>query len=149
MKFRLKEIREKYDLTQRQLAKKLNISKSYYNYFETGERIIPIARLNEFCNLFHLTFDYVLGFSDNLIKPKNDFVIDNKIISNRIKAIRKSKNLTQKELAKILNTSQSTISSYEKGRTLILTAFLYEMCIKLNISADYIVGRSNVIKEIM
>lgn len=149
MKFRLKEIREKLDLTQRQMATKLNISKSYYNYFETGERIIPISRLNEYCNVFHLTFDYVLGFTEKLVKPKDNFVIDNKIISNRIKEIRIKRGLTQKELAKLVNTSQSTISSYESGRTVILTAFLYEMCTKLDISADYVVGRSNVIKRII
>ena len=146
LKLRFKEIREKYDLTQRQLAAKLNISKSYYNYFETGERIIPLVRLNEYCNLFHLTFDYVLGFTDKLTKPKQDYVLDTELISKRIKEIRKSKKLTQKQLAELLNTSQSTISSYESGKTVILTAFLYEMCTKLNISADYVVGRSNVIK---
>ena len=146
LKLRFKEIREKYDLTQRQLAMKLNISKSYYNYFETGERIIPLVRLNEYCNLFHLTFDYVLGFTDKLTKPRKDYVLDTELISRRIKEIRKSKKLTQKQLAELLNTSQSTISSYESGKTVILTAFLYEMCTKLNISADYVVGRSNVIK---
>ena len=40
MILRLKEIREKHDLKQRQMADKLKISKSTYNYFETGERII-------------------------------------------------------------------------------------------------------------
>ena len=69
-------------------------------------------------------------------------------VAENIKTIRKQKGLTQKQLAELINTSQSTISSYESGRTLILTAFLYEMCIKFNISADYIIGRSNVIKTI-
>lgn len=147
MKLRLKEIREKHDLTQRQLANKLHISKSYYNYFETGERIIPITRLNEYCNLFKLNFDYVLGLDEYPTIPKKKYLIDEKLVSQRIKEIRKSRKMTQKQLAVLLNTSQSTISSYESGKTLILTAFLYEMCIKLNISADYIVGRSNTIKR--
>lgn len=149
MKLRLREIREKHDLTQRKIAAKLHISKSYYNYFETGERIIPVVRLNEYCNLFKLNFDYVLGFDEYPTIPKKKYKIDEELISHRIKEIRKANNMTQKQLAKLLNTSQSTISSYEKGRTLILTAFLYEMCTKLNVSADYIVGRSNVLKKIM
>lgn len=147
MKLRLKEIREKYDLTQRQLASKLHISKSYYNYFETGERIIPIIRLNEYCNLFKLNFDYVLGLDDYPTITKKKYQINEELVSKRIKEIRKSRKMTQKQLANLLNTSQSTISSYESGKTLILTAFLCEMCIKLNISADYIVGRSNTIKR--
>ena len=49
----------------------------------------------------------------------------------------------------MLHTSQSTISSYEHGNTIILTAFLYEMCSKLNVSANYIVGKTNTIKIII
>ena len=149
MNFRLREIREKHDLTQRLLAKKLNISKSYYNYFETGERIIPVKRLNAFCNYFHVSFDYALGLSNNSIVSKKNFVINNKLIGVRIREIRLLNNLKQVDLAKLLNTSQSTISSYEKGNTIILTAFLYEMCTKLNVSADYILGKRNVIKTIV
>jgi transcriptional regulator with XRE-family HTH domain len=91
LKLRFKEIREKYDYTQRQLAEKLGISKSYYNYFETGERIIPLNRLNEYCNLFHVTFDYVLGFTDKLTKPRKKYELDTQLISKRLKEIRKSK----------------------------------------------------------
>ncbi len=146
MNFRLKIIREKRELTQRALAKELKISKSYYNYFETGERIIPIKRLNDFCNYFNVSFDYVLGLDDKSIVSKKNFVIDAKLIGTRIREIRLKNNLKQKELAKLLNTSQSTISSYEKGKTIILTAFLYEMCIKLHASSDYILGKRNVMK---
>ncbi len=146
MKLRLNEIREKHDLSQRKTAMKLGISKSYYNYFESGERIIPLARLNDFCNLFHVDFDYALGLSDNNIITKEIKSLDKKLIGTRIKEIRKKNKLTQRGLAKLLNTSQSTVSSYENGNTIILTAFLYEMCIKLNVSMNYIVGKTNTIK---
>ncbi len=146
MKLRLNEIREKNDLSQRKTAIKLKISKSYYNYFESGERIIPLTRLNDFCNLFHVDFDYALGLSDNNIITKEIKSLDKKLIGTRIKEIRKKNKLTQKGLAKLLNTSQSTVSSYENGNTIILTAFLYEMCIKLNVSMNYIVGKTNTIK---
>ena len=149
MKLRLKEIRQENKLTQRQLAKKLKISKSYYNYFETGERIIPVMRLNDYCNKFNVSFDYVLGFQEYPENPPKNYKIKPELISKRIKEIRKSRELTQKQLAELLNTSQSTISAYESGKTLILTAFLYELCTKLNISADYVIGRSNVINTII
>ena len=149
MKLRLGEIREKHDLSQRKTAIKLKISKSYYNYFETGERIIPLIRLNDFCNYFHTDFDYALGLSKHNIVTKELKKLDKKLIGTRIKEIRKKNKLTQNDLAKILNTSQSTISSYEHGKTIILTAFLYEMCTKLNVSANYIVGKANTIKTII
>lgn len=149
MNLRLGEIREKHDLSQRKTAIKLKISKSYYNYFETGERIIPIVRLNDFCNLFNVDFDYVLGLSNQNIITKKIKKLDKKLIGIRIKEIRKKNKLTQKDLAEILHTSQSTISTYEHGNTILLTAFLYEMCTKLNVSANYIVGKSNTIKTII
>lgn len=149
MELRLKELREKQELTQRKMAAKLGISKSYYNYFETGERIVPLKRLVEICNLYHLSLDYLLGLSDHNVVTKDKYKIKRDVISKRIKEVRKLNHLTQVALADLLNTSQSTISSYEKGNTLILTAFLYEMCKKLNVSADYIVGKTNTIKVIM
>ncbi len=148
MEMRLRELREKQDISQRQMAHILNISKSYYNYFETGERIIPLVRLNNYCNLFHLSSDYVLGITERSIVSKDKVKINSKLIGKRIKQIRKLHKMSQLDLAKLLNTSQSTISSYENGKTLILTAFVYEMSIKLNVSSDYIIGRSNTIKII-
>ena len=149
MKLRLHEIREKHDLSQRKTAIILKISKSYYNYFESGERIIPLSRLNDFCNLFHVDFDYALGLTEHNIITKELKQLDKKLIGIRIKEIRKRNKLTQKDLADLVNTSQSTISSYEHGNTMILTAFLYEMCSKLNVSMNYIVGKTNTIKTII
>ena len=149
MELRLRFIREKYDISQRKTAIKLKISKSYYNYFESGERIIPLPRLNDFCNLFHVDFDYALGLSKHNIVTKKIVNLDKKLIGKRIKEIRKKNKLTQKGLASILHTTQSTISSYESGNTMILTAFLYEMCSKLNVSANYIVGKTNTIKIVI
>jgi len=149
MKLRLNEIREKHDLSQRKASIKLKISKSYYNYFESGERIIPLSRLNDFCNLFHVDFDYALGLTQHNIITKELKNLDKKLIGIRIKEIRKKNNLTQSALAELLHTSQSTISSYENGNTIILTAFLYEMCSKLNVSMNYIVGKTNTIKMII
>ncbi len=149
MNLRLREIREKYDLSQRKTATKLKISKSYYNYFETGERIIPLSRLNDFCNLFHVDFDYALGLTKHNTVTKRLKKLDKKLIGIRIKEIRKKYKLTQNDLAELLHTSQSTISSYEHGKTMILTAFLYEICTKENISTNYIVGKTNTIKTII
>ena len=143
---RLRKTRENNYISQRKTAQKLKISKTYYNYFETGERIITIFYLNAFCNLFSTSFDYILGLTDFNVVTKKKYKINTEIVSKRLKQIRKLKKLTQKDMAKLINTSQSTISSYENGKSLILTAFLFEICSKLNVSADYIVGRSNTIK---
>ena len=128
------------------MAKLLNVSKTTYNYYETGERIITLKHLNDFCELFKVSADYVLGLTNTNIISKDKNEIDKVLVGQRIKVIRNTFKLTQNDLAKIFNTTQSTISAYENGKTLILTAFLLEMCKKYKISADYIIGRSNTLK---
>lgn len=139
----LRKVRESFELTQREMAKILNISKSSYNYFETGEYIIPLKHLNNFCNIFHVSMDYVCGLTKTNISTKNIINLNKKEIGKRLREIRNNHNLTQEQVANILNTSQSNISSYESGKTLILTAFIYNFAKHFNISLDYLTGRSN------
>lgn len=147
MAVRFKEIREKHELTQQQVANVLNISKTSYNYFENEERFIPLKHLNNYCNIFKVNMDYIFYLNNSILISKNNIKLDKKKIGERIKEIRQIKKLTQEQLAKIVNTSQSTISSYEKGKTMIITPFLYELCKRLDVSMDYITGRSNIIKS--
>ena len=66
--------------------------------------------------------------------------IDKSIIGNNIKYLRNKNDLTQYDLAKILNTSQSTISAYENGKTLVLTAFIFSLAKEFNLSIDKLCG---------
>ncbi|MBR3660984.1 MAG: helix-turn-helix transcriptional regulator [Bacilli bacterium] len=145
MFYDLKIIRESYELTQREIAKILKISKSSYNYFETGEHIIPLKHLNNFCNTFHVSMDFVCNLTKTNIVDNKKYKLKSNEIGRRLKMLRLKNKLTQKELANILNTTQSNISSYENGNTLILTAFLYNYAKYFNVSLDYLAGRSNTI----
>lgn len=138
---KLINIREDKELSQREMADILNISKSQYARWETGEQVIPLTHLNNFCNKFNYSMDYILNISSDLNNCKNIYVIDKKIIGSRIRELRISKSLTQEELARELNTSHSTISYYENGKTLILTSFAYQIALKYNMSIDWLCGR--------
>ena len=66
----------------------------------------------------------------------------NKIKSGqRLKGFRKENNLNQSKLANFLNTTFSTISSYERGINVINTNYLFTICSKYHISADYLLGK--------
>ena len=69
-------------------------------------------------------------------------------IGNNIKLLRKKNHLTQSDLAKILNTSQSTISAYENGKTLVLTVFIYSLATQFNLSVDMLCGRNKKTKKV-
>lgn len=139
---RLIEIRENNNLSQRDLASILNVSKSTYARWETQEQIIPLNRLVDFCNYFKVSMDYALNLSNENKYKKPISSLDRKLIGNNIKLIRKNFSLTQQNLADLLNTSHSTISAYEAGKTLILTIFAYQICLKYNISLDWLCGNN-------
>lgn len=149
MELRLRDTREKYDLTVRQMADKMKISKSYYSAFETGEKIIPLNHLINFCNLFHLSIDYALGIKDFNIAPEKHFVFKKEIYCERIRKLRKQHHLTEEQLAKMTKVKQPTLSSYETGHTIMPTETLYLLCKKLNVSADYMLGFTNTMNIII
>lgn len=139
MIFRLKEIREDNDLTQEDIGKLLSISRQNYSRWETEDKIIPLKHLSTLSNYYKIDFDYLTGLSKENNYQK--FRLNKEKIGNRLKQFRKGFNLTQKELAQVLNTTHSTISAYESGKTTILTIFAYEIAKKYNISMDWICGK--------
>ena len=137
---RLKDIRVENDLTQTQIAKILNTTQTSYNRWENSIELISLKKLTKVCNYFNTSMDYLVGINRNNIgNGKHDF--NYSIVGNNIKIFRKDNKLSQKDLATLLNTSQSTISAYEAGKTIILTAFALEIVKKYNISLDWLCGR--------
>ena len=61
-------------------------------------------------------------------------------ISNKLKELRKEKNLTQKELAKVLDISITCYAGYEQGYREPDIKTLKKLCIILDVSADYLIG---------
>lgn len=59
---------------------------------------------------------------------------------SRLKAIRKQRGLTQKELARRINKSVSAISSYESNVQMPPGDVLESLAYILNISLDYLIG---------
>ena len=140
---KLVEIREDLNIKQKDIAGVLGITQQTYSLWENGNKIIPLKHLFSLCNYYNISMDYALGLSNIRYYDVINDKIDKKIIGNRLKLFRKDNNITQEELASILNTTHSTISAYESGKTTILTAFAYEICKRYNISMDYLCGRIN------
>ena len=138
---RLISLREDADLIQNDMSEILKVTQSNYSRWETGKEIIPLKKLNMLCNHFSVSADYIMGLSKENRKV-NNIELDSVKIGLRIKEIRNKNNVTQVELAELLNTSQSTISAYESGKTLILTAFAVQICKKYKVSLDWLLGRT-------
>ena len=62
---RIKELREKQNITQASLAKKLNITRSAVNAWEMGISIPNVEKLVELSSLFNVSVDYLLGVNSS------------------------------------------------------------------------------------
>jgi len=63
-KDRLKIQRERLELTQDEMAKKLEVSRSTYSKWELGTMPDPVI-LKKIASFFNVSTDYLLGYSDN------------------------------------------------------------------------------------
>lgn len=139
---RLNELREERNLFQKDVAKLLNTSRSNYSTWELNTKFIPLKHLNNYCNIFNVSMDYVFYLSNSRGNTINKtYKLNKKIIAENLKKFISERNITQVELAKLLNTTQSTISSYINGKTLIITSFLYQIAKEYNLSMDEMCNR--------
>ena len=137
----IKKLREEQNKTQQEIADILGIARQTYNHYEIQENIMPLKHLNNLANYYNVSIDYLFELTKQ--KKYNNFQkeINIDLSKERLKAFRKEQKLTQVKLASILNTFHTVIVDYEHGRNLIATPFLYQICKKYNISADYLLGK--------
>ncbi|MBQ6885564.1 MAG: helix-turn-helix transcriptional regulator [Clostridia bacterium] len=62
----------------------------------------------------------------------------------RVRDLREDKDLTQAQIAKILNVYTTTYQRWERGETEIPSHIVKQLSIYYNVSADYILGLSDL-----
>ncbi len=63
-----------------------------------------------------------------------------KVFRERLKELRKCKNLSQKELAEVLQTNNSSVCDWECGRTEPNIETVARMAVFFDVSSDYLLG---------
>lgn len=66
------------------------------------------------------------------------------LFPQRLKMIRKSKELSQVELGKMIGSSRYAIVKYESGERYPDLATFETLCKKLDVSSDYLIGLSEI-----
>lgn len=64
----------------------------------------------------------------------------------RIRELREDRDLTQKQIGQLLNMSQTGYNQYEIGKNDIPTKILIQLADFYNVSTDYLLGRTDVMK---
>lgn len=137
---RLKALRIKNNLTQKEIAEVLDIKRSTYAGWELGTNIITLRKLVMLSNFYKSSIDYIVGMT-LCNRYVSDIKIDLHTIGNNLKSIRINNKKTQKEIAIFLKISVSSYTLYELGKILIPTKFIYKIAKKFNCSIDYILTK--------
>ena len=61
---RIKDLREDNDKTQQQIADYLNMHRTVYRRYESGDREIPVWAVIKLARFYKTTTDYILGLTD-------------------------------------------------------------------------------------
>lgn len=139
---RINDIREEYDLTQQELANIIGGSRVNISNWENDKEIPNIQRINKMVDHFHMSLDYMFYLSkDKTYDEIKKGTLDRKITGLRLKEFREENKLTLKTLASELNTTSSTLSAYETGKNMLLTAFAIQICKKYKVSMDWLYGK--------
>lgn len=64
-----------------------------------------------------------------------------------IRELREDHDLTQAEIANVLQTTQQVYSRYEKGQNALPIRHLLTLCEYYNVDADYILGKTTQKKQ--
>ena len=88
----LKSLRESYNnISQKDLAEKIGISRERYNQYETGKRNPDYETLISLAKFFNVTTDYLLGYTDNKSGTINN--TDNQLEDDDLKAFLKDSDM--------------------------------------------------------
>ncbi|CAG5161202.1 transcriptional regulator [Streptococcus pneumoniae] len=75
---RLKKLRKKEKLTQKDIATFLNISQPAYQQFESGKKKMNLETMEKLADYFNVSTDYLLGKTD-IPEPESDIDLDSAI----------------------------------------------------------------------
>ena len=118
-------LRSKYELSQTEFAKKLNISYALYKLFELEELPMSLEILNFTCNYFNVSLNYLLNLTNNPKSQNFQQEINYQYLRFCLVFIRKKNKFTQQALAKELKMSLTSLIRYENCISDIPITFLY------------------------
>lgn len=139
---RMKDIRTYFGNTQKELAGILGVSRSTYAGWENGLDAIILPKLNDFCNYYGVSLDYICGLTNTKKYDVINDKIDKSVLGNNLKETRTKNKHTQEKVANIINVNQSNYSKCELGKMYIHTYALIEFAKHYKVSIDWLCGKT-------
>jgi transcriptional regulator with XRE-family HTH domain len=134
----IKQLRQDRNITQQELGKIINKSRSTIAGYETKRKEPDYETLKKIAEYFNVSTDYLLENTYNPIE-----LADSIMFNKRLKYLREQHSLSQRQLSLKINVSQQTIASWETGLTQPSDYNLHKLSNLFSISIDYLLGKTN------
>lgn len=138
---RVREVREDFDMSQKQAAAILKISPQQYQLYESGKREMPMHLFIKLADYYEVSIDYLAGIDKN---DYNEYLTKQKEISfyyQKIRDIREDNDMNQQQVADILGITRQQYQLYESGRREMPMHHFITLAEHYGVTIDYLVGR--------
>lgn len=126
----IKYLREKKGEMQKDIADLLSVSKQTASVYEKGEIEPDIAKLIMLADHFEITIDDLIRKD---LRPAKPMCADN------LKYLREKYEMSQEEIAYLIETSKSNISKYENGSVRLSVEQLMKISEYFGVTLDQLV----------
>lgn len=146
IEIRIKLLRDLKGLTQKELARELNVSRTLVNSWENGYTEISLRQIMKLSYYFRVPIDYILGLTTDFERDIYQFRqdLDIEYLGKNLKIIRKLERLTQEQFSKLVHLPRSTIGRYENSYSTLSSVDLKQICNAFGYSADWCVGNTSL-----
>ncbi len=134
---RLKNLREMHGLTQSAAGALIGEPVGNYQNYEYGDSNPSIEQLIIFAKQFHTSIEYITRGKENATV----YLIEGISFKERLKELRKKHNLTQQQLAAMLNMKPQNYQKYEYGITVPTIGRIMQLADIFGVTMDDMVGR--------
>ena len=113
---KIAELRKEQGLNQKELARKIGVSRSALSLYEINRREPDLETVKKIASLFGVTTDYLLGAEGDTMGTEETINEITQRVGRNIRSIREQAGLSQREFAEGFGVSAGAVGMWETGR---------------------------------
>lgn len=141
----LSTLRVQNEVSQQELADYLQIKRNAISRYETGEREPDLSTLIKVSDFFNITLDELVR---DHVSTLNGVLLSKNAFGERLQQLRKSKKISQQQLADDLHINRGTYAHYEINKRQPDYDILIKIADYFHVSVDYLLGNQKPISAL-
>lgn len=137
-------IRKYYKFTQQELGRIAGVTDRAVASWEKGIAEPRMGAIQKIADYLHIPKSAIVDDFEAIVNLKNNIEL-----KTRLKELRTSNNMSQGDLAKILDVDKVAVSQWERGVRQPKLETKEALCDLFNVNMDYLIGRTNYVTKIV